>query len=71
MANKTATVEENKDLKRDLTSNAIINTNSNAYEARLKAIAKEKLDQLQSADIADLKKDMAEIKKLLKTLASK
>lgn len=71
MANKTATVEENKDLKRDLTSNAIINTNSNAYEARLKAIAKEKLDQQQSADIVDLKKDMAEIKKLLKTLASK
>lgn len=71
MANKTATVEENKDLKRDLTSNAIINTNSNAYEARLQVIAKEELDQLQSADIADLKKDMAEIKKLLKTLASK
>lgn len=71
MAKKTAKVEENLDLIRDLTSNAIINTNSNAYEARLNQIAKEKLDRQQSTDIEDLKTDIAEIKKLLKTLASK
>ena len=67
----TAQVFENNDLLRDLTSNAIINTNSNAYQARLNQIAKEKLDAQQSSDIANLQKDMAEIKKLLKTLASK
>ena len=71
MANMTAQVFENNDLLRDLTSNAIINTNSNAYEARLNQIAKEKLDRQQSTDIEDLKTDIAEIKKLLKTLASK
>jgi len=71
MVQKTAQVLENKDLIRNLTSNAIINTNSNAYQARLNQIAKEKLDAQQSSDIANLQKDMAEIKKLLKTLASK
>ena len=71
MAKKTAQVIENNDLFRDLTSNAIINTNSNAYDARLHQIAKEKLDQQQSTDIANLLKDMTEIKNLLKTLASK
>ena len=67
----TAQVFENNDLLRDLTSNAIINTNSNAYEARLHQIAKERLDERQSIDIANLQKDMTEIKKLLKTLVSK
>ena len=71
MAQKTAKVEENSDLMRDLTSNAIINTNSNAYNIRLNQIAKEQLDLQQSADIENLKTDIADIKKLLKTLASK
>lgn len=71
MAQKTAKVEENSDLIRDLTSNAIINTNSNAYNVRLNQIAKEQLDLQQSADIENLKTDIADIKKLLKTLASK
>jgi len=71
MTNITAQVFENDDLLRDLTSNAIINTNDNAYEARLNQIAKAKLHERQSIDIEDLKKDMAEIKKLLKTLVSK
>jgi hypothetical protein len=71
MAQKTAKVEENSDLMRDLTSNAIINTNSNAYNVRLNQIAKEQLDLQQSADIENLKTDIADIKKLLKTLASK
>ena len=71
MATKTVKVEDNPDLVRDLTNQAIINTNSNAYDARLQQIAKVKLDEQQSADIEDLKKDMIEIKKLLKQIASK
>ena len=71
MAKKTLKVEDNPDLIRDLSSQAIINTNSNAYEARLHQIAKVKLDEQQSADIEVLKEDMKEIKKLLKKIASK
>lgn len=71
MATKTVKVEDNPDLVRDLTNQAIINTNSNAYDARLQQIEKAKLDERQSADIEDLKKDMIEIKKLLKQIASK
>jgi len=71
MAKKTLKVEDNPDLVRDLSSQAIINTNSNAYEARLAQIEKIKLDEQQSADIEVLKEDMKEIKKLLKNIASK
>ena len=71
MASKKVKIEGNNNLVRDMASGAIINTNKNAYEARLLRIEKAKLDQQQSADIADLKKDMAEIKKLLKGMASK
>ena len=72
MANKkTLQVEDNIDLVRDVASGAIINTNKNAYEARLARIEKAKLDEQQSADIEVLKKDMAEIKSLLKKMASK
>ena len=58
MAKKTLKVEDNPDLVRDLSSQAIINTNSNAYEARLAQIEKVKLDEQQSADIEVLKEDM-------------
>mgnify|MGYP003653613873 FL=1 len=68
---KTLKVEDNPDLVRDLTTQAIINTNSSAYEARLMQIEKSKLDEQQSADIVQLKKDMTEIKKLLNKIASK
>lgn len=71
MAKKTLKVKDNPDLVRDLSSQAIINTNSNAYEARIQQIAKVKLDEQQSADIEVLKEDMKEIKKLLKNIASK
>lgn len=71
MAKKTLKVKDNPDLIRDLSSQAIINTNSNAYEARLAQIEKVKLDEQQSADIEVLKEDMKEIKKLLKNMASK
>lgn len=68
---KTIQVEDNIDLVRDVASGAIINTNKNAYEARLARIEKAKLDEQQTADIEVLKKDMAEIKSLLKKMASK
>ena len=64
-------VKEDNDLVRDVSSNAIINTNNVAYEARLAQIEKTKLDAQQSEDIINLKKDVEEIKKLLKKIASK
>lgn len=64
-------VEENNDLVRDTSSNAIINTNRSAYEARLAQIEKTKLDAQQSDKINNLEKDVAEIKHLLKQLVSK
>ena len=67
----TAKVEDNPDLERDLSTNAIINTSMNAYQARLNQIEKSKLDAQQSADIVQLKKDVGEIKKLLEKIASK
>jgi hypothetical protein len=72
MANKkTVAVKDNPDLVRDMSSKAIINTNTSAYEERLAQIEKERLDKQQSADIEVLKQDMADIKKMLKNLASK
>ena len=64
-------VKEDNDLVRDVSSNAIINTNNVAYEARLAQIEETKLDAQQSEDIINLKKDVEEIKKLLKKIASK
>lgn len=66
-----AQVEGNPDLVRDLSTNAIINTNNYAFENRLRQIEKSKLDAQQSEDIVQLKKDVEEIKKLLEKIASK
>ena len=73
MARKTgkAKIENNPNLVRDLSSNAIINNSRSAYEARLAQIEKVKLDVQQSADIVQLKKDVDEIKNLLKKIVSK
>ena len=68
---KTAIVEDNPDLVRDLSTNAIINNSDRAYEARLSQIAKSKRDEKQSEDIIQLKEEVQEIKKLLKKIASK
>ena len=59
-----AIVEDNPDLVRDLTTNAIINNSDRAYEARLNQIQK-------GNELENLKKDVVEIKKLLKQIASK
>ena len=66
-----AKVKNNPNLERDLSTNAVINTNTTAYEARLAQIEKVKLDAQQSKDIIQLKKDVGEIKKLLEKIASK
>jgi len=73
MAKRTGKVKVENDLNlvRDLSSNAIINTSSSAYEARLAQIQKGKLDIQQSKDIKNLKKDVEEIKALLQKIASK
>jgi hypothetical protein len=59
-----AQVEDNPDLIRDLSTNAIINNSDRAYEARLNQIEK-------GNELENLKKDVAEIKELLKEIASK
>ena len=72
---KVAIVEEDNNLVRDLSTNAIINTNGNAYERRLEQIQKkqsqEEIDSAQRADIDQLKADMKEIKAMLKKLGGK
>jgi len=64
-------VQDNPDLVRDLSTNAIINNNNYAFENRLKQIQKSELDAKQSEDIVQLKKDVEDIKKLLEKIASK
>ena len=66
-----AIVEDNPDFVRDLSTNAIINNNNGAFEARLKQIEKSRVDAEQTEDIVQLKKDVEEIKKLLEKIASK
>lgn len=72
---KVAIVEEDNNLVRDLSTNAIINTNETAYERRLEQIqrkqSQEEIDAAQRADIEQLKSDMKEIKALLKKLGGK
>ena len=68
---EVAKVEDYPDLVRDLSNNAIINTNETAFEQRLNKIKKTELDKKQSDDIVKLKEDVKEIKELLKKLASK
>jgi len=69
---KKVQVENNPDLVRDTSSNAIINTNSDAYQARRAQIAavkmQKEIDEKQRQDIDQLKTDMVEIKKMLEKL---
>mgnify|MGYP006241130841 FL=1 len=65
-------VEGHKDLVREISSNAIINRNNNAYEnAKIKyEEAMKQRDEIRSAtrEINTLKCEMHEIKDMLKTL---
>lgn len=69
---KKVQVENNPDLVRDTSTNAIINTNSDAYQARRAQIAavkaQKEIDEQQRQDIDQLKTDMVEIKKMLEKL---
>ena len=69
---KKVQVENNPDLVRDTSTNAIINTNSDAYQARRAQIAavkvQQQIDEQQREDIDQLKTDMVEIKKMLEKL---
>jgi len=69
---KKVQVENNPDLVRDTSTNAIINTNSDAYQARRAQIAavkmQKEIDEKQRQDIDQLKTDMVEIKKMLEKL---
>lgn len=61
-------IKDNPDLIKDTTSQAVINTNRTAIQARRAQLAvnKEREQELQS-----MKDDIAEIKSLLKKLGSK
>jgi hypothetical protein len=61
-------IKDNPDLIKDTTSQAVINTNRTAIQARRAQIAqnKQKEEELQT-----MKDDIAEIKSLLKKLGSK
>ena len=69
---KKVQVENNPNLVRDTSTNAIINTNSDAYQARRAQIAavkaQQQIDEQQRQDIDQLKTDMVEIKKMLEKL---
>ena len=71
----TVKITEDKNLERDLDTSAVINTNITAYEARLNRRTQRKIqievDAKQREDIESLKIDVAEIKKMLKQIASK
>ena len=68
---KIAKIEDNPDYIKDFTSGAVINTNNSSYEARLAQVEKRKLDEQQSKDIEDMKKEIAELTKLVKKLVDK
>jgi hypothetical protein len=65
-------VEGNTSLSRDLSSNAIVNTNISDYETYMKnkELATNRVDRInrQDNDINMLKQDMAEIKQMLTML---
>jgi DNA-directed RNA polymerase len=68
-------VQDNKDLERDMSSNAIVNTNKSAYEMakrRAKEAQKER-DNLRDVtrEVNEIKCEMHDIKKMLTQLLEK
>tara|TARA_Y100001937_G_scaffold22648_1_gene32390 strand:+ start:1045 stop:1245 length:201 start_codon:yes stop_codon:yes gene_type:complete len=61
-------VKNYPDLVKDTATQAIINTNSRAFEARREQIS---LSKERENEIQNIKADIAEIKKLLKGLSKK
>lgn len=68
-------VKENTDLVRDTSTNAIINTNTSAYLARLnrrdQSRQNAELIEQNQEEIRLIKEELTEIKQLLKEIASK
>jgi len=68
-------VEENKDLERDMKSNAIVNTNKNAYEIakRRARDAQKERDNLRDVtrEVNEIKCEMHDIKNMLTQLLEK
>ena len=68
-------VEENKDLERDLKSNAIVNTNKSAYELakRRARDAQAERDKLRDVtrEVNEIKCEMHDIKNMLTQLLEK
>ena len=65
---KTAKVENNPDLEKDLDSGAVINTNSSELYTRRQQIS---LLQEKDNEIKSMKDDIEELKKLVKNLGKK
>ena len=70
--NMLVPVDGEKNLSRDLKTNAIVNTNKSDYEAYirqrdLKISDKERVNKIES-DLSELKSDINEIKDLLRKL---
>jgi hypothetical protein len=65
---KTKKIVDNPDLLKDTTSQAVINTNSNAVHMRRAQIA---LGKAKDKEFIQMKNDIAEIKTLLKNLGKK
>tara|TARA_X000000950_G_C13639744_1_gene547097 strand:+ start:331 stop:534 length:204 start_codon:yes stop_codon:yes gene_type:complete len=61
-------IKDNPDLVKDTTSQAVINTNSNAIHARRAQMAQQKA---REEEMQQMKEDIAEIKKLIKQLGKK
>jgi hypothetical protein len=58
-------IEDNINLERDLSSKAVINNNVSGYKARLK---QKKLAEENQLEIDSLKRDITEIKSMLKQI---
>jgi len=73
--NEFLKVENNNDLVRDVSSNAIINVNKTAYDNYMKSVNQRKNDKQDLRDavreINVLKNEMKEIKQLLLNLTDK
>ena len=65
---RTKKIKDKPDLVKDTTSQAVINTNSNAILARRAQIAQEKAKE---EELHSMKNDIAEIKELIKQLGKK
>jgi|TARA_R110000744_G_scaffold380384_1_gene501011 hypothetical protein len=65
---RTKKIKDNPDLIKDTTSQAVINTNSNAILARRQQLA---LIKSKDIELQQMKNDIAELQSLIKKLGSK